>query len=490
MGRQRHSCGTRWFGPAANRLAFGAGNSARGAADISVESNFRAWAGQDTPITPFWRCIPRFFRFPAYRQPLVRNLGVSLIMAGAMYSGLWFVLALAALATSVVIARYGFLVIERASQGYLKPDHYPSVAGEEYPWRPYKMFAILVIATFLVSLVGVLSGSRVLLVVGMVLVALAMPASVMSMAQSGSLREAMNPVRLAGIVQGIGAPYLVLCLFLLLLMTGSNQAFQLVAPLFKDRYWLLMGISTFVGNYFFLIMCALIGYVMYQYHAALGVAVLGPGDSGRPVLKGRIDLRARQRDALIGQHVAAGELREAIALVGEDLAERPGDLSLHARMRRLLQANGDHARLNEFGDRYLALLVKSGNLDEALGVLEEETERRPNYVLHEAGMVVSLARRALERGRYERAGALLRGFDKRWPGHAELPEVYLLGGLLLAEGARDEARARRLFEHVLAAYPGSAAASQARRFLQLADPSQPGPTDRGGRLKASRGNGY
>lgn len=440
-----------------------------------MESNFRAWAGQDAPITPFWRRIPRFFRFPAYRQPLARNLVLSLVMAAALYSGSWIVLVPAALATSVVLARYGFLVIERASQGYLTPDDYPVLASEAHPWRPYKMFAIFLIALFLVSLVGALSGSGFLLLVGMVLVALAMPASVMSMAQSDSLRRAMNPVRLMGIVQGIGAPYLVLCLFLLLLMTGSNQAFELVAPLFKERYWLLMGISTFVGNYFFLIMCALIGYVMYQYHDALGVVVLGPGDSGRPVLKGRVDLRARQRDALIGRHVAAGELKEAIALVSEDLAERPNDLSLHARLRRLLQADGDSARLDELGDRYLALLVKSGNLDEALQVLAEEAGRRPGHALQEADLVVPLARRALELGRYEQAGALLRGFDKRWPGHADLPEVYLLGGRLLVEGARDEAGARRLFEHVLAAYPASPAAAQARRQLQGSGSIQPAP---------------
>ncbi len=440
-----------------------------------MESNFRAWAGQDAPITPFWRRMPRFFRFPAYRQPLARNVVLSLIMAAALYSGSWLVLVPAALATSVVLARYGFLVIERASQGYLKPDDYPVLASEAHPWRPYKMFAIFLIALFLVALVGALSGSGFLLLVGMVLVALATPASVMSMAQSDSLREAMNPVRLLGIVHGIGAPYLVLCLFLLLLMTGSNQAFELVAPLFKDRYWLLMGISSFVGNYFFLIMCALIGYVMYQYHSALGVAVLGPGDSGRPVLKGRIDLRTRQRDALIGQHVAAGELKEAISLVGEDLAERPNDLSLHGRLRRLLIADGDASRLDELSERYLGLLVRSGNLDEALQVLAEETERRAGWQLNEAGLVVPLARRSLERGRFEQAGALLRGFDKRWPGHADLPEVYLLGGRLLAEGARDAAGARRLFEHVIAAYPGSAAAAQARRFLQMSEPAQPAP---------------
>lgn len=434
-----------------------------------MQSPSHVWTGSGDPIQPFWKRVPKFFRFPAYLPPLLRNLGLSAVLAIAIYSEVPILALLVALLTAIIIVRYGFLVIERASQGYLRPEDYPLHSAESSRWRPYKMFAVLMIAFFLLGLLVSLTRSTFVLVSGFLLVALAMPASVMSMAQTDSLREALNPVRLANTALRIGAPYLVLCFFLFMLMGGSNAAFELVAPLFAEHVWLLAGVSSLVANYFFLIMCALVGYVMYQYHEALGVAVIGPGDSGRPVLKGRVDVAARNRDALIGQMVAAGEVREAVALVGEALVDKPNDLSLHGRMRRLLLAENDAVRLEEHCDRYLALLVKSGNLDEALALVEEEMARREGYRPREAGQIPVLARQALERAKFKLAAELVRGFDKRFPGAAETAQVYLIGARVLAEGARDDDKARRLLEHVARNWPADPAAAEAARHLEALD---------------------
>lgn len=431
------------------------------------------WAPERLPPLPFWKRIPRFFRFPAYLPPLLRNLGLSVLLAVAISSEMALVAALVALLASVVIVRYGFLVIERASQGYLRPQDYPPMSGARHAWRPYKMFAVLVVAFFALGLLVALTRSGFVLTLGLILIALALPASVMSMAQADRLREALNPVRLGNIALRIGAPYLVLCLFLFLLMSGSNTAFDLVEPLMARHVWLLAGASSFVGNYFFLIMCALIGYVMYQYHEELGVTVTGPGDSGRPVLKGRVDMAARSRDALIGQMVADGDLAGAVSLVSEALTERPQDLSLHARLRRLLLAQSDALRLEEHSDRYLALLVRSGNLGEALDLIEAETARRGQYQPREAAQIPALARHALEHGRPRLAAALLRGFDKRFPEAPEMAEVYLLGARLLCEAGRDDSRARRMFEHVIATWPQQPAAAEARRRLAALAPLPP-----------------
>lgn len=440
-----------------------------------MEPPSQAWAPERLPPLPFWKRIPRFFSFPAYLPPLLRNLGLSVLLAVAITSGMPLVAALVALISAVVIVRYGFLVIERASQGYLRPEDYPPMIGSPHAWRPYKMFAVLVLAFFALGLLVALTRSGFVLTLGLVLIALALPASVMSMAQADSLREAMNPVRLANIALRIGAPYLVLCLFLFLLMSGSNTAFELVEPLLERHVWLLAGASSFVGNYFFLIMCALIGYVMYQYHDELGVAVTGPGDSGRPVLKGRVDLAARSRDALVGQLVADGDLPAAVSLVAEALTEKPNDLSLHARLRRLLVAQSDALRLEEHSDKYLALLVRSGNLGEALTLVEEEAARRGQFQPREAALIPPLARHALEHGKPQLAASLLRGFDKRFPGAPETAEVYLLGARLMHEAARDDARARRMFEHVIASWPQQPAAAEAARRLAALDRAAPLP---------------
>lgn len=431
-----------------------------------MQSPLNAWTGSAEPIQPFWKRVPKFFRFPVYLPPLLRNLGLSAVLATAIDSEVPAVVFLAMLLVAIVLTRYGFLVIERASQGYLRPEDYPLHVEESSPWRPYKLFAVLFVAELVVELLAWGTRSAFLLAMAQLLLALAIPASVISIVQTDSLREALNPVRLVNTAWRIGVPYLALWFYLFLLMGGAGAAFRLVAPVVIDHVWLFVGVWAFLSIYFFQVMCALLGYVMYQYHEALGVAVMGPGDSGRPVVKGRVDVAARNRDALIAQMVAAGEVREATALVGEALADKPNDLSLHGRMRRLLLAENDVARLEEHCDRYLALLVKSGNLDEALALVDEEMARREGYRPREAAQIPVLARHALERGKFKLASDLVRGFDKRFPGAAETAQVYLIGARILAEGARDDDKSRRLFEHVMRNWPADPAAAEASRHLE------------------------
>ena len=85
--------------------------------------------------------------------------------------------------------------------------------------------------------------------------------------------------------------------------------------------------------YFTYVICALIGYAMYQYADTLEIAVVGPGEEwvGTALPRGPGDTRTRTRDTLIGQMIAAGEIKDAIGLLAEDLRDRPNDLSLHGR---------------------------------------------------------------------------------------------------------------------------------------------------------------
>ena len=185
--------------------------------------------------------MPQFFRFPAYRAPLLRNLVLSLVLAAAI-ALLGSVLASAvALAATLYLTYYGFVVIERSAQGFLSPNDYPESLEPAGPWRPLKMFAILVVAFFVVGVVSALADT--LLLAALAVVALLLPASVMTLAVSDSLRQAINPARLLDMALKIGLPYLVLFVFLLILMGGSQQAFELVEPLLGESMGLLVFVS-------------------------------------------------------------------------------------------------------------------------------------------------------------------------------------------------------------------------------------------------------
>ncbi|MCS7101015.1 MAG: hypothetical protein NZL99_04875 [Burkholderiaceae bacterium] len=443
----------------------------------------------------------KFFRFPAYRPVLLRIAVAALAYAaagwlfgrnllGAPLFGTTVLLA-TTFGVWVFMARYGFLVIERTAAGYLYPDQYPPLAEQGSPYRPYKMFVIMMVVPMAIGAIGALLRSPALTVALFLAFALLLPAAAMVLTMTDSFFEAINPARSLEVARKIGKPYLVLCLFLLLMLLSSQQAAELVLPrllagplkahgaafsaggspqaiggALGATFGLAFFALGFIGNYFFMLMCVLLGYTMYQYADALGVSVVGPGEART---LGRLSSSAHQRrvrDALIGQMVAAGEIREAIEMIREDLRERPNDLSLHGRLHKLLLIEGSTPRIEDHAERYLELLVATDNAREALPLVEAAFARRPEYEPRKPELVVPLARAALAAGKPKLAAQLIRGFDRRHRMHPEIPNVYLIGAQLMLESGAPAEQARTMLQHLIDRYPQHPAAAEAKRMAQ------------------------
>lgn len=312
--------------------------------------------------------MPLFFRFPTYIGPLARNAAISAALAVAAALPWPLAGVLVGLAATLYLTTYGFTIIERGAEGFLFPDEYPPRLEPRRPLRPLKLFVILLVAFFAIGVVAALTAGT-LTALAFVAAALLLPASAMTLAISDSLRQAINPLRLFDLARRVGPSYLVLCLFLLLLLEGSTQAFELVAPLLGETLWLLALVSSFVGNYFFMIMCALMGYVLFQYGHALDLAVIGSGEQHTLTPLTGHDVQERRWDASLGRMVAAGDLTGALALIDRALAQTPDDLSLHVRLHKLLVI-ARSPRLAEHADRYFALLLQAGRRDEARALID------------------------------------------------------------------------------------------------------------------------
>jgi len=461
--------------------------------------NTTTWQSPEAPVTPFWRRMPKFFLFPAAKPSLLRIAAVAVAygIAGWIYGRNYFtartfgalVLLAVALASAVFLARYGFLVIERTAAGYLRQDQYPEFAERGSPYRPYKMFLVMVVVPLLIAVIGAAINSTILVALLLTAFALLLPASCMVMTMTDSFFDAVSPTRCFELARKIGKPYLALCLFLLLLMISSQKATELILPTLGAQMPSPTGTTRgaspqeiagaigrhlgfgyfvlgFIGSYFFLLMCSLIGYAMYQYAELLGISVVGPGDART---LGRItsaEHKRRTRDALIGQMVAAGEMREAIEMLNADLGEKPSDLSLHGRLHKLLLLEGAAPRIEDHAERYIELLVKSDNAREALPLVEAAFARRPDYEPRTLELVVPLARGALAAGKAKLAAQLIRGFDKRHRMHPDIPDIYLLGAQVMLEGGAPRAQALQMLEHLSGKYPGHPAALEAKRLAE------------------------
>jgi hypothetical protein len=445
------------------------------------------------PIQPFWERIHRFFVLPLDSAVLLRMGGLSATFVASFallfLGGFGFVLMLPAmLAILVVGARYGFKIIERSSKGYLRPSEYP-LTDEDLvsKYLPYKFVAINIAFGILAALmVGLTGGNEfVALVVWLFFFVGVLPAATMRLVITGSLRGAMNPAEMVALVKRIGNPYLALAAFVFmgdlsrtygmaaLAAFGGVSAGALgmgggKAGLGFGAAMMLFFVS--VGFWYFTYMiCALIGYTMYQYADRLDISVMGPGErSMRSVATARtIDVMARRRDAMIGQLVTSGDIKDAIQLLHHDLRERPNDLSLHARLHKLVIAEGSALRIDDHTDKYLNLLVKSQNWREALELYEDGVTRRPSWAPREGATVARLAQAALRAGKPQIAGALIKGFDKRFQNHPDIPKVYLVGAQLMAEFAGKPDEARRILQYLLQKYPVDATATEATRYLEV-----------------------
>jgi hypothetical protein len=425
---------------------------------------------------PFWRRARKFARLPLDRAVLAR---IGLLAVGAFIAALLPLagdfggplLLAAAFGLLVIGAAYGFRIVERSSKGYLIPSDYgltdETAVGRLLPFK----FAALVTGFALVAWAAL----RIVRFDGLALVPLAalfvtvMPAASVRLVVTGSLRGALAPGELLNVMRQLGKPYGALVAAMLAALAAALLvAFALGAAAREPGlgFALLAAAAAVVAAYVAYAACATLGYAMFQHADLLQIALLGRGDERLKSSTGRhANVRARTRDALIGQMLTHGEVKEAISLLNDDLAQRPTDLSLHARLHKLLLAEGYGPRIEDHTEKYLALLVKSQNWREAIELADEALARRADWSPRPVELLVPLARAALQKGRGNLAATLIRGFDKKHPNHPDVPQVYFIGAQLMAEAARRPDEARRIIDHLLQRYSRDPVAEEARRYL-------------------------
>ncbi len=442
------------------------------------------------PIEPFWQRnrVNRFFLLPLDKTVLSRIAGLSVAFvvsfALLLFGGFGvLLLVIALLAILVTGVRYGFKIIERSSKGFLRPSDYPLTNDDlvsEY--LPYKYAAMNLVLGVLVTLLQVISGGNefIGIVAWLVFFVAISPAATMRLVITGTLRGALNPSEMISLIQRIGKPYAALVAFIFVaelcrsyglsaLAAGGGLSPASLKAGFGFGTVVQLLLLSFAFWYFTYMICGLIGYAMYQFADALDISVMGPGERAmRSVATLRtIDVKARTRDALIGQLVAAGDIKEAIDLLSHDLSERPNDLSLHARLHRLLVAENSTPRIEHHTDSYLKLLVKSENWREAIELVEDAKTRRADWMPRDVDLIAPLAQAAVRLGKPQLAGQLIKGFDKKNAVHADIPKVYLIGAQLMAEWGGKPEEARRILQHLLKRYPSDAIAAEAGRYLQV-----------------------
>jgi len=106
------------------------------------------------------------------------------------------------------------------------------------------------------------------------------------------------------------------------------------------------------------------------------------------------------------------------------------------------------------------------SVDDQLNGFKAKLAADPGFRIARAEDVLPIARAARAAGDSKTAVAAVRGFDKAFPAHALIPDVFVFSAKVLAEDFKNHDMARKILEHVVARYPGHYLAQEARNYLK------------------------
>ncbi len=153
-------------------------------------------------------------------------------------------------------------------------------------------------------------------------------------------------------------------------------------------------------------------------------------------------------------------------MVQDELRFEKLNADLNERLHKLYVLKGDNALVVKHGQQYLKALVKAKRYPAATKTVSLMKSLDPAFE-PEPDVLLGLAQGAYAARDYAKAVELVKGFDKRFPGHADIPGVYLLGAKITSEHGRDNVKAVKILQVLMQRYPDSPVAADAKQYLDV-----------------------
>jgi tetratricopeptide (TPR) repeat protein len=307
------------------------------------------------------------------------------------------------------------------------------------------------------------------------LASLVLPSAAIVIALEDKFFKALNPTLVVYFIQSIGSAYFALWAFFLAI-AGARQ-FALTA----GQNWpmgLGFPLEMALATYLALVLFAMMGYTLYQFHQELSLDVDVDFDDHRQA--GGAEAIARAGSANVAIHGAApadpferklqallkdGNVKEAIAEVKDHMRYARLDPALNTRLHALYAQAGDNAATLTHGQQWLSALAQAKQGRQSVEALRTLLTMDQDFVVADGDVVLPTAQAALDMRDAPLAVKLLKGFDKRFPQHADLPAVLFLGAKLMSEKMRQHDKAAALIRSVLGRFPDHAVAAEAKAYL-------------------------
>jgi tetratricopeptide (TPR) repeat protein len=264
-------------------------------------------------------------------------------------------------------------------------------------------------------------------------------------------------------IRGMGGAYFILW-FCFAVIFGLREG--VVMMLANASPFIRLPAETFLGSYLMLALFATMGYALYQYHQELGYDVNVDFDSKR---KKEVKAADTTKDPLlrnVNALVTDGKTDEALRLVLDAMRYDKLNVDLNDKAAEIYAARGETAKALAHRQAQLKGLVAAKNGAKALVLLKKLKDMDPAFA-PDAESRLPLAEAAYAARDPNKAIELLKGFDKLFPGHADIAGIYFLGARITSEHLRNDEKAMNILKAVVQRYPQSPVAKDAAQYLAV-----------------------
>jgi hypothetical protein len=421
------------------------------------------WLGVGNIIDPFWKRIPRFFLYPFYTRPLALMLGLSVIAALLPKTGLLSVVG--AVGIWGMTFKYAYAILKNTMGGDLTAP--PLNATNLYKdFGPVaKQVGIYAAFYFVVGFVFVEIG-RGVGIPFLMLATLFLPAMIMLLVCTESLLAALNPVMFVSLVVKIGWGYLLMYFFYSTLAGApallGRQVLIHLSPMPQIFLFTLLKIYyTFISYH-------LMGYVILQYHEALGHQVDFEDFKTQDAAKAGGADAVESPEALlhkrINQQIKDGDHENALRTIERETGGKGiSDPLLSERYFTLLKMTGAEGLLAH-GRNHLELLVRSQKKNAALGVYRDCRSADPTFA-PSAGSLFKLGGWLDEAGQSKEAVAAFSTLTKTYPQDPLVPKSYFRAAQVIHARLLNPDKARTILAGLIKKYPQHDIIPFVKRYL-------------------------
>ncbi len=414
-------------------------------------------------ITPFWQRIPKFFSYPSNSQSLIFSAIIAFFLSFAFFGGIMSIAVTIILGLGFI--RYSLLVLETTANG---SDKAPAVTLDTI--MAGKLLAVKLLGTYIVFGYAVyktmaIAGPFAGIVLGLFIL-MCLPASTMVMAVEQSFRQAISPIVLINVIRAIGAPYFLLYAFLILLSACQGVISAIIGSF--DTF-LLVPVEKFIGLYFMLIMYNMMGYVIFQYHEALGHNVRLEVDkdysSGNPASKIPVSTNPAIQEAEV--LIKEGQIDEAINRLKAATNQANASNELHAYLHRVLFAANKPDLMIAHAKDYINVLLHENKTRDAAQLIIDCFKFKETLRPNDANKYYALAYILSDMRAFKACISLIQNFHKRFPGHADIPKLYLLASKIMSEQLSNDSMALKMLEFLLAKYRQHELAEEIEQYCKV-----------------------